>query len=185
VCAVKRGGQGPVRAARRDASRRDSRGPLARRVAGCSAGAQVLFARSDADARLGALDNFKRAAAAARRLKDNAALSAINTYLLNLDPEGALQSSGLPSAPGDTPVYYSRGFEQRALDVRGRLTAPMKFFESKLQVRPLLVVAVLARDDWTQLTAFPPYGYPFSINPSLLAKALRACAPVPARDSGP
>jgi len=143
--------------------------------------AQVLFARSDADARLGALDNFKRAAAAARRLKDNAALSAINTYLLNLDPEGALQSSGLPSAPGDTPVYYSRGFEQRALDVRGRLTAPMKFFESKLQVRPLLVVAVLARDDWTQLTAFPPYGYPFSINPSLLAKpSARALLCLPA-----
>lgn len=76
--------------------------------------AQRLFARSDPEARLGALDNFKRAAAAARGLKDNAALSAISTYLLNLYPEGTLQSSGLPSAPGDTPVYYSRGFEQRA-----------------------------------------------------------------------
>jgi hypothetical protein len=129
-----------------------------------------LFARQDAEARLGALDNSKRAAAAARRLNDSAALSAVNTYLLHLDPEGALQSSGLPSALGDIPMYYSRGFERRARDLRERLTAPMKFFESKLQVRPRLVVAVLARDDWTRLTAFPPYGMPFSINPSLLAK---------------
>jgi hypothetical protein len=143
--------------------------------------AQRLFARSDADARLGALDSFKRAAAAARRLKDNAALSAISTYLLNLDPEGVLQSSRLRSAPGDTPVSYSRGFEQRALDVRQRLTPPMKFFESKLQVRPRLVVAVLTRDDWTQLTAFPPYGYPFAVPPSLLAKpSARALLCLPA-----
>jgi prolyl oligopeptidase len=133
--------------------------------------AQRLSARPDAnaDARLGALDHFKRAAAAARHLKDDAALSVVSMNLLHLDPEGALQSSGLPSAPGDTPAYYSRGFEQRALHVRGRLTAPMTFFESKLQVRPKLAVAVLTRDDWTALTSFPPYGMPFAIPPSLLA----------------
>ncbi len=120
--------------------------------------AQQLSERSDAGARLGALENFKRAAAAARRLKDNAALSAVSTYLLNLDPEGTLQSAGLPSAPGHTPVYHSRGSERQALDVRERLAAPMKFFESKLRVRPPFVVAILTRADWTQLTAFPLYG---------------------------
>ena len=94
-------------------------------------------------------------------LKDAALATRASTLLVQLDPKAMLDASGFNYIPGATPVYYSTGYEQGAKSLRDALKPAIDFFESKLQVKVTVHLAVLAPDDWARLIARPPYGVPW------------------------
>jgi hypothetical protein len=122
----------------------------------------ALLAALRSDTLRAARESFRQVLTAARALKDDAvATTASNVLLLQLDPSFVLETSGLNSIPGAPRAYYSSGYEQRARSMRDRLKPAIDFFESKLQVNVTVHLALLARDDWSRLTAMP-YSTPFS-----------------------
>jgi hypothetical protein len=61
--------------------------------------------------------------------------------------------------PGDVPVHYSHGFEERALHLAGLLADGMRFYEVELGTTAPVVLAVLDESDWPRVTPVP-YGLP-------------------------
>jgi hypothetical protein len=108
-------------------------------------------------------ERLKETITAARALKDDVMATAASTRLVRLDPKAALDTLELKFVPGATPLYYSSGHEQRAISIRDRLRPAIDFFESKLQVKVQVHVAVLAREDWTRLLTRPLYGMPWPV----------------------
>jgi hypothetical protein len=108
-------------------------------------------------------ERLKKTITAARALKDDVMASAASNRLVRLDPKAALDTLELKFVPGAPPLYYSSGHEQRAMSIRDRLRPAIDFFESKLQVKVQMHVAVLARDDWTRLLTGVLYGMPWPV----------------------
>lgn len=125
-----------------------------------------LLGRDGRENRTAAAKELKEAFVAALRIKDTTTVSTVGTTFVRLDPKAALDVLGVPSAPGEIPLYDSRGYEQRGRELRDRVTRAIRFFESRLSVTPKVMVAVLSQEDWTALTSFPPYPIPWSVVPS-------------------
>jgi hypothetical protein len=116
--------------------------------------------------RTAAAKELKDAFAAALQIKDTTTASTVGTTFVRLDPKAALEMLRVPSVPGAIPLYYSRGYERRGRELRDRITRAIRFFESRLNVTPKVMLAVLSQEDWTALTSFPRYPIPWSVVPS-------------------
>jgi Zn-dependent oligopeptidase len=141
--------------------------------------------RGGRENRLAAAKDLKEAFAAAVEIKDMATAAAVGTSFVRLDPSAALDILRVSRAHGATPLYFSRGFEQRAREMRERLERATRFFDSRLNVAPKVMLAVLSQADWTALTSFPRYPVPWSVVPSWsVAPDRAALVTVPAGREG-
>ena len=71
-----------------------------------------------------------------------------------------VQSLNNPSALNRIRVYYSPGYEKRALELRAMIEDAMQFYERKLQIKEEINLAVLTPDQWRQVGLQVPYGVP-------------------------
>jgi hypothetical protein len=120
-----------------------------------------LLESDDVAQRADTVRRIQQAIAAARRSGHTSAVHALFGRLLGADPRAALASLELPTVHGKVTVHYSRGHEARARTLQARLTRAADYFAERLQVRPTIVMAVLARED-ADLLGGPVYGFPWS-----------------------
>jgi len=115
-----------------------------------------------AQSRRAAINGLQRASVAARKAgKADVALS-LNFQLLALDAKAALDGLGLRVGLAEGIVTYSSaGAEARTATLRQKLIPAIRFFESRLDVRPPVYLAVLDLRDWKFITTVP-YGVPWS-----------------------
>lgn len=71
-----------------------------------------------------------------------------------------VQNLNNPFIANKIKVYYSPGYEKRALELRGMIEDAMKFYERKLKVREEVNLAVLSPEQWKQVGLQVPYGVP-------------------------
>lgn len=71
-----------------------------------------------------------------------------------------VQNLNTPYSVNKIKVYYSPGYEKRALELRGMIEDAMKFYERKLKVREEVNLAVLTPEQWKQVGLQVPYGVP-------------------------
>lgn len=71
-----------------------------------------------------------------------------------------VQSLNNPSALNRVRVYYSPGYEKRALELRGMIEDAMQFYERRLQIKEEVTLAVLTPEQWRQVGLQVPYGVP-------------------------
>jgi hypothetical protein len=122
-----------------------------------------LLEQGGRENRIAAATELKEAFAAALQVNEATTASIVGSTLVRVDPKGALDTLGVPSAPGAIPLYYSRGYEQRGRELRDRLVPAIHFFESRLKVTPNVMLAVLSQKDWTPLSWVPSYDIPWSV----------------------
>jgi hypothetical protein len=71
-----------------------------------------------------------------------------------------VKSLNAPSSTNKIRVYYSPGYEKRALEMRSLIEDAMRFYERKLNLKVELSLAVLTKLQWNQVEA-GPYGLPW------------------------
>ena len=71
-----------------------------------------------------------------------------------------VQSLNNPSSTKRIKVYYSPGYEKRAVELRAMIEDAMKFYERKLKTREEINLAVLIPEQWRQVGLQVPYGVP-------------------------
>jgi hypothetical protein len=115
------------------------------------------------EAQQAAIAKIKEAASLARTLGERDTITFAASSLRVIDTGALLESLALPSLSGKVPAYYSPSYEQRAGRLRDRLVMAVEFFEQKLGVTPKIYLAVLDREQWSNV-AFggTPYGMPNS-----------------------
>jgi hypothetical protein len=121
--------------------------------------ADRLRRRRGPDTDRAAIDKLKEVIAQARALKEDGLARTATLWLSTLSTEEALTSMHLSALTGAPSVYYSAGFEQRALALRERFQKGVRFFEKTLGVTPKVAMVVLSRDDWGWIAPIP---YPFN-----------------------
>jgi hypothetical protein len=85
-----------------------------------------------------------------------ASASASQTDLLQ-----RVRAAGLQSATDRLTVYYDRGHQAKAIQLRTLIQDALRFFSDSLGVAPELSIAVLERPTWERLiTSGQPYGIP-------------------------
>jgi len=57
-------------------------------------------------------------------------------------------------------LYFSNGFEQRALSIAERVSKAKDYHQQLLGFNPTITMLVLSKADWSSYTAFPVYGMP-------------------------
>ena len=65
-----------------------------------------------------------------------------------------------PSKTNKTKVYYSPGYEKRALQLQAMIEEAVKFYERKLDIKQEINIAVLTPEQWRQVGSQVPYGVP-------------------------
>ena len=68
-------------------------------------------------------------------------------------------------------VLHSKGHEQRARTIAGRVDKAMAYYQQLLQFRPSVTLLVLSQADWSRYTFFPVYGMPHFTGDSTLVVA--------------
>ena len=121
---------------------------------------RLLAAGVERDA-AAAVSGLQGALIKARALGEVDLTRTIGAQLLEADAAAAFSALGLHVAAGAVPVYFSRGFDQRARALRDALTRAVEHFGTRIDVRPPVALAVLGRADWQAVTSLP-YGMPFS-----------------------
>ena len=120
-----------------------------------------LLASGDSTQVAGAVARIRQAVAAARAAGDKEASRALLAPLRDENQPAALDILDLSSVAGPVPVYYSRGYEARARTLQAQATRAVDYFSAQLEVRPAIVLAVLAQRDWEWLADIG-YGMPWA-----------------------
>ncbi|WP_162550313.1 hypothetical protein [Hymenobacter nivis] len=127
-------------------------------------GALTLRASSAAE-RQAATDKFAATYATWHELKDVREANLAMLSLAITSANAALVAAKLPSSTNKMTVYYSPGFEARALAIRANLEPALAFLTTKLHVSPVVNLAILNQAGW--LLPHPqlqiPYGTPHSV----------------------
>lgn len=93
------------------------------------------------------------------------ALTAIPASAQEMTALYRVQGLNNPSALNRIRVYYSPGYEKRALELRAMIEDAMQFYERKLQIKEEINLAVLTPEQWRQVGLQVPYGVPNVSNP--------------------
>lgn len=70
----------------------------------------------------------------------------------------AIHTLRLDSLPGDMPIYYSRGYHDRAEGLGSRLREAIQFFKDSLGVTDPVRLAVIDKSDWSVVSSVPGSG---------------------------
>lgn len=75
----------------------------------------------------------------------------------------SVQELKLPSSKNIITVYYSPGYENRALEVRPLIEEMVGFYGDRLKVKEDFTLAILTKEHWSSVpeAAKRPYGLPF------------------------
>lgn len=76
-----------------------------------------------------------------------------------------LESLNDPSSINKIRVYYSSGYEKRALELRAMVEDSLQFYEGKLNIKPEINLAVITSEQWRQVGLQVPYGVPNAQGP--------------------
>jgi hypothetical protein len=120
-----------------------------------------LLNSDDAAQRADTVRRIQRAIATARKAGDTIASHALFGRLLGTDPRAALDSLDVPTMPGTVKVYHSRGYEARARSLQTQVTRAVDYYAKRLQIRPTIVMAVLAQEE-SQALSGNVYGFPWT-----------------------
>lgn len=120
---------------------------------------------SSAAERQAAVDKFAAAYAIWQELKEPREADLAMLSLGITSASAALVAAKLPSSTNKMTVFYSPGFEARALAMRTNLEAALAFFTAKLHVSLIINLAILNQTDWPlpNRQFQVPYGTPYSV----------------------
>lgn len=70
------------------------------------------------------------------------------------------ESLNNPSATNKIKIFYSSGYEKRALELSGMVEDMLRFYEKKLDIKEQVNLAVITPEQWRQVGLQVPYGVP-------------------------
>ena len=86
--------------------------------------------------------------------------AAVGLHAQNTTYLQKVESLSNPSATNKIKVYYSSGYEKRALELSGIIEDMLRFYEKKLDIKEQITLAIVTPEQWRQVGLQVPYGVP-------------------------